>query len=60
MRKYDDGRISFGLPDKYGDNVDNNRNSRMSTLGKDGWLAEFELKHSVVMSSKKHINDQHI
>ena len=33
MRKYDKGDIDFGVADRYGDDVNNNPNSRMSTLG---------------------------
>ena len=58
MIKYDNGRIDFGVADRYF--IIRSPNSRMSTLGKDAWLAEFELKHSVVMSSKTHINEQHL
>ena len=59
MEKRDDGRIRFGVAQSNGSFI-GSPNSRMSTIGKDAWLAEFELKHSVVMSSKKHINEQHL
>ena len=43
MLKMDDGRIEFGVKiDKFGEPC--NPNSRMSKLGKDGWLSEFEKK----------------
>ena len=33
MRKYDNGNIVFGMANSSGNNVSNNRNSKMSTLG---------------------------
>ena len=58
MVKQDSRNVNaFGVANKNGRSI-NAPNRRMSILGSDGWLAEFEKKHSVVMSSKKHTKEQ--